>query len=559
MFALLNRISKMKTPKILFAVLAIIWLFPQTIFSQCTGGINGGALTPAPATSFQTSSVLTGRYYTFTVPAFSACTTYTYTFTFCSNGGSAGFDSQITILNNSGTYAGGYSDDFCGLQSQVTWVAPAPGTYRVLINNYNCASSGATGTLAYRRVTNSGISGPYCLTDDAVPIVVPGYSNCAQMTAEINDQRGCVWNIGTLSFASPFDYTVMMYFGNNVSGADGCTFSFQNNPAGIGACGTAGGQLGMGGVSNAVVIEYDTYDNDNPAHVFDISADHTAIEVDGNLLGPGAPLCGPVQANPSSTTIDDGVLHAIRVTWNPVTMNLSTYFDGTLRLSCVYDYVTNVFGGNPNVYWGFTGATGGLNNQQYFCPVNLPLPVDLVDITANCNNGFTSLDWITATELNNSHFEIERSFDAINYEAIGRKNGSGNSNQTLHYQYTDTAQQEGTVYYRLKQVDFNGDSKIYNPVFTNCEGANTGGLDINYVLTTSYGLLLDFTTQTSGSHFIKVFDMKGTLMAQYESGFLTGSHQQSLVIPQLTSGVYAVVIENAENTRSKKVSYLTNQ
>ncbi len=539
-------------------LLIIFALFPVSFsYAQCSGGIAAGALTPAPTAAFQTTSVLAGRYYTFVVPAFAACTTYTYTFSFCAaQGGAAGFDTQITILDNTGAYAGGYNDDNCGLQSNLTWVPTAPGTYRVLVNNYNCASSGASATLAYRVTTNSGIFGPYCLTDDAVPIAIAGYSNCAQMTAEINDQRGCIWNTGTISFANPFDYTVMMYFGNNVSGADGCTFSFQNSAAGTSACGAAGGQLGMGGVPNAVVIEYDTYDNDNPAHVFDISADHTAIEVDGNLLGPGAPLCGPVQANPGSTVIDDGVLHAIRVTWNPGTMNLSTYFDGTLRLSCVYNYVTNVFGGNPNVYWGFTGATGGLNNQQYFCPVSIPLPVDLVDISANCSNNHVTLDWVTATEVNNAHFEIERSTDAINYEFAGRVTGGGNSNQTLHYQYTDTVAQQGEVYYRLKQVDFNGDSKTYNPVMTSCSGDNANGLDINYSLTTSYGLLIDFTTQTSGTHQIKIFDMMGNQISVFESGFSTGSHQQSLLLPQMNAGVYLVVVENEKEIRSKKFSYL---
>lgn len=541
--------------KLFFVIIIVFSSSTLEMSAQCTGGIAAGALTPAPAPAFQTMNVLAGRYYTFVVPAFAACTTYTYTFSFCAaQGGSAAFDTQITILDNTGAYAGGYNDDNCGLQSMLTWIPTAPGTYRVLINNFNCAGSGASATLAYRRVTNSGISGPYCLTDDAIPIAIGGYSNCAQMTAEINDQRGCIWNTGTISFANPFDYTVMMYFGNNVSGADGCTFSFQNSAAGTSACGSAGGQLGMGGVPNAVVIEYDTYDNDNPAHVFDISADHTAIEVDGNLLGPGAPLCGPVQANPGSTVIDDGILHAIRVTWNPGTMNLSTYFDGSLRLSCVYNYVTNVFGGNPNVYWGFTGATGGLNNQQYFCPVNIPLPVELVDITANCSNNQVSLDWITATETNNAYFEIERSYNAIEYELAGRVTGGGNSNQTLHYQFTDSVEQHGTMYYRLKQVDLNGDSKTFHPVMANCEGTQEAGLDINYSLNTQYGMLVDFTTQTSGTHIIKVFDMQGNQLVNFESGYSKGSHQQSLVIPQFSNGIYVVVIENEKDIRSKKVA-----
>lgn len=543
----------MKTNPNVFLLICGVFVGLQ-LNAQCTGGINGGALAPAPGPAFQTSSVLAGRYYTFTVPASSACTTRTYTFSFCAaQGGSAAFDTQITILDNAGNYAGGYNDDNCGLQSNLTWIAPAAGgTFRVLVNNFSCASSGASATLAYRVVTNSGLVGTYCLTDDAVPIVVSGYSNCAQMTAEVNDQRGCIWNSGTITFANPFDYTVMMYFGNNVSGADGCTFSFQNSAAGIGACGAAGGQLGMGGIPNAVVIEYDTYDNDNPAHVYDMSADHTAIEVDGNLMGPGAPLCGPVQASPISTVIDDGVLHAIRVTWNPATMTLATYFDGSLRLSCVYDYVNNVFGGNPNVYWGFTGATGGLNNQQYFCPVNIPLPVDLVDFSGSCSGNEVHLDWVTATETNNSHFDIEKSIDGIQYALVGRVIGGGNSNQTLHYQFTDSAMNFGSIYYRITQVDFNGDSESFNPIHIECDGKNESLLELNYALPTQYGLLVDFITENSGLHSIKIYDVKGVQLVNFQSNFASGTHQQSLLIPNMSQGIYLVTIENSTSMVIRK-------
>ena len=145
----------------IYKLLFLLFTFSLSIsftYSQCSGGSSGGALSPAPTSGFQTATVAAGRYYTIVVPAFSACTTYTYTFTFCSNGGTASFDTQITILDNSGTYAGGYNDDFCSFQSKVTWTPSAPGTYRILINNYNCLSSGAAATLAYNVTTTSGVS-----------------------------------------------------------------------------------------------------------------------------------------------------------------------------------------------------------------------------------------------------------------------------------------------------------------------------------------------------------------------------------------------------------------
>ncbi len=47
---------------------------------------------------------------------------------------------------------------------------------------------------------------------------------------------------------------------------------------------------------------------------------------------------------------------------------MKVYFDNALRLSCTHDFVATVFAGQNKMYWGATAATGGLNNQQYFCP-----------------------------------------------------------------------------------------------------------------------------------------------------------------------------------------------
>ena len=216
------------------------------------------------------------------------------------------------------------------------------------------------------------------------------------MTDELNAQNGCVWNRGTFSFASAFDYTINMYFGNNTGGADGCAFVFQNSPLGISTCGNNGSQLGAGGIPNSLIIEFD-----DPA----------------NLPANAAPLCGPVQADPLDAYIDDGLMHALRVTWDPATKDLCVYVDGSQRLCCNHDFINSVFGGNPNVYWGFTGATGGYTNQQYFCPISIPLPVEMMDLKADCNNNKRILTWYTASETNNHFFTIERSEDGEKFDA----------------------------------------------------------------------------------------------------------------------------------------------
>lgn len=67
------------------------------------------------------------------------------------------------------------------------------------------------------------------------------------------------------------------------------------------------------------------------------------------------------------------------------------------------------------------------------------------------------LKWETEVEVNNDGFVIQRSFDAFNWEDIGFKEGK-NSDQTTLYTYSDLSMHSGDVYYRLKQIDFNGET-----------------------------------------------------------------------------------------------------
>ncbi|HXC06802.1 MAG TPA: T9SS type A sorting domain-containing protein [Bacteroidia bacterium] len=132
-------------------LLILIMLYTGNQFrAQCAGGTNGGALNPAPVTAYQTMAVSSGNYYTFIVP--SGCLP-TYDFSFCSTeGGNATFDTQLTINDVNGVYANGYNDDYCGVQSHLTWTPSAAGTYQIYITDYYCTGSGTAATLAYRAV-----------------------------------------------------------------------------------------------------------------------------------------------------------------------------------------------------------------------------------------------------------------------------------------------------------------------------------------------------------------------------------------------------------------------
>ena len=88
------------------------------------------------------------------------------------------------------------------------------------------------------------------------------------------------------------------------------------------------------------------------------------------------------------------------------------------------------------------------------------LPVELISFTVQKNgNNDVDLKWKTATESNNKGFDIQRSTDAVNWLSIGFVNGAGNSSMETSYQFTDKDAAAGKNYFRLLQIDFDGNKK----------------------------------------------------------------------------------------------------
>lgn len=85
-----------------------------------------------------------------------------------------------------------------------------------------------------------------------------------------------------------------------------------------------------------------------------------------------------------------------------------------------------------------------------------PLPVTMFIFTAIADKQTALLQWKTATEINNSHFDVERSTDGINFIKIGAVEGHGTTTMAQQYSFTDVAPVKGNDYYRITQVDVNG-------------------------------------------------------------------------------------------------------
>ena len=105
------------------------------------------------------------------------------------------------------------------------------------------------------------------------------------------------------------------------------------------------------------------------------------------------------------------------------------------------------------------------------CGEIVPLPVELISFDGAVTKEGVELSWSTASEQDNSHFEIERSADGKAFEQVGKVDGHGNSNTKISYSFTDHIPLTGQSYYRLKQVDFNGQHE-YSKVIAVSVGAD---------------------------------------------------------------------------------------
>lgn len=187
---------------------------------------------------------------------------------------------------------------------------------------------------------------------------------CYRLTDALNFEGGSVWYLEKINIKESFDLYFDIFLGcKDADGADGIAFVLQPVSTNIGS---AGGGMGYQGISPSVAIEMDTWQN---VDVQDPLYDHIGVQLNGNTgHGPGGgSAVGPLPIQPGNGNIEDCNWHSMRVTWDAASTTLRAYIDCNLTITYSDDIVTNIFGGDSLVFWGFTGATGGFNNTQEFC------------------------------------------------------------------------------------------------------------------------------------------------------------------------------------------------
>ena len=198
------------------------------------------------------------------------------------------------------------------------------------------------------------------------------------------------------------------------------------------------------------------------------------------------------------------------------------------------EYQLDVANHNITVY-GLTGFSRFILTDG-----DSPLPVELTSFTSSVNRRDVNLSWTTATETNNSGFEIERSSENSQWTKVGFVNGNGTTASLSNYGYNDRNLASGKYNYRLKQIDYNGQYAYFN---LNSE-VNIG-LPVKFDLSQNYpnpfnpATTINYDIPVDGKVSIILYDISGREVSKLvnevkPAGYYTVSFNGS----SLSSGTY---------------------
>lgn len=145
-----------------------------------------------------------------------------------------------------------------------------------------------------------------------------------------------------------------------------------------------------------------------------------------------------------------------------------------------------------------------------------PLPVTWIYFTGETVDAVHRLSWATASEIDNESFELERSIDAKNWSVIGTIEGAGQSTSTNFYEYDDRNAPFGRVYYRVKQVDFDGKFEYANNVVTLSRTLADDGKKFDFILypnpTINKRVRIRLNAAYSAAATITISDLSGKIL-----------------------------------------------
>jgi uncharacterized repeat protein (TIGR01451 family) len=250
----------------------------------------------------------------------------------------------------------------------------------------------------------------------------------------------------------------------------------------------------------------------------------------------------PAQLNTPTAISNAGTFAAGTITWptipGPILAGATVIRTFQATVNTCANFITNI--GHATVY--------GVNNiaSQYVVSCNVTTPVEFIHFTASHAGNDALLNWSTASENNNDHFDVERSPDGIHYQKIASVKGKGNSNSISEYSFKDENIPAGELYYRLVQVDSEGNNNDSKTI-------TLDGTDKDQILVypNPFSPITTIKVLRGGQTRIYITAINATGVEVYSRGHFTN---EDIVIGNgFAAGMYMVQINDGEIIKHLKI------
>ena len=253
----------------------------------------------------------------------------------------------------------------------------------------------------------------------------------------------------------------------------------------------------------------------------------------------------------------------ITFSYSDAEVTLSVIGNESLLEAQRYNTTTNLWEGatagqiqNPATNTVFVPSV--TNFSPWTLALNIsPLPITLSDfeVVPVYDEDFkpsVDVSWITKSEIESDYFEVQRSAKGVEFEAIGTIKAAGNSSVAINYNFQDPNPLMGKSYYRLKQVDMNGEIE-----FTDNKQIEISGITITSIYPNpSMGpidLVIDVKKEETA--LLQVVDLKGKIVQSEQIELLAGMNLISKNLSGIASGTYSIriVYNNGKSFTQKQV------
>ncbi|MFK8102846.1 MAG: alpha/beta fold hydrolase [Saprospiraceae bacterium] len=212
----------------------------------------------------------------------------------------------------------------------------------------------------------------------------------------------------------------------------------------------------------------------------------------------------------------------------------------------------------PGVTYHLRVINNNVRSNSWMVPYKLDLKtlpflaVDLLNFTATKKEKQVVLDWSTASEENNSHFELERATDGRNFEKIGTIQGAGTTVTTQYYQFLDTAPFTNHNYYRLKQVDFSGAFEYSDIVYVRFEQAGIQ-LHRTYPNPVQKQVFLEFSSGSTEPITLSLYNTIGQIVRQENYVPYLGENKLNFSLSTESAGFYLLELQQGLTIKNIKL------